>query len=201
MKTLSDTAKRYLKSFALQQPNKIAILSFTMLLLVFGSGCKKDSAITTEEEQNKNTSSLVAESNLFGSDLSLQTIWELQQAKIATAKYNNFQQAINDGYIDINVIVPEMGYHYLKMDRLNATFEYDKPEILVYSREENGRMKLVALEYAVPISQSPVEPAGFTGNNDHWSVYQGTLWTLHAWVWEPNPAGVFNPTNPNVHLH
>ena len=44
-----------------------------------------------------------------------------------------------------------MGYHYLKMNNLNATFEYDKPEILVHNKEENGKMKLVALEYAVPL--------------------------------------------------
>jgi len=174
------------------------------LALFIGSlmtGCKKENNQKADEAQSRNTASLVAESSLFGNDLSLQTIWELQEAKIATAKYNSFNQAIRDGYVDINVIVPEMGYHYLKMDRLNATFEFDKSEILVYNREENGQMKLVALEYAVPISLSPDAPAGFTGDNDHWAVYQGTLWTLHAWVWEPNPGGVFNPTNPNVHVH
>ena len=92
-----------------------------------------------------------------------------------------------------------MGYHYLKMEHLDGTFEYAKPEILVYNKEQNGRMKLVALEYATPVSANP--PAGFTGDNDVWSVYQGVLWTLHAWVWEYNPKGVFNPTNPLVHLH
>ena len=187
---LSSALRRHRQVFA-------AILFIGSLI----TGCKKQNSTITDEAQNRNNASLVAESNLFGNDLSLQTIWELQEAKIATAKYNNFGNAIRDGYVDINVIVPEMGYHYLKMDRLNATFEFDKPEILVYNREENGRMKLVALEYAVPISLSPNAPAGFTGNNDHWAVYQGTLWTLHAWVWEANPAGVFNPTNPLVHVH
>ena len=94
-----------------------------------------------------------------------------------------------------------MGYHFLRMEHLNATFEYDKPEILVYNREENGRMKLVAVEYAVPIAASANPPAGFTGNNDQWSVYEGVLWTLHAWIWQYNPEGVFNPTNPLIHVH
>lgn len=157
----------------------------------------------TEEIQSKSNQSVRAESNGFGNYTGLdpETVWQLQQAKIATAKYNNFENAIRDGYVDINVIVPEMGYHYLKMDHLNATFEYDKPEILVYNKEENGRMKLVALEYAVPIDLSTNAPAGFTGSSDVWSVYQGVLWTLHAWVWEYNPEGVFNPTNPLIHLH
>jgi hypothetical protein len=169
------------------------------------TGCKKENSGPQEEAVHSNNSrSAQRESNGFGNytGLAPEALWELQQAKIATAKYNNFDQAVADGYADINVIVPEMGYHYLKMDNLNATFDYAKPEILVYNKEENGTMKLVALEYAVPISLSPnVPPSGFTGTDDVWSVYQGVLWTLHAWVWEYNPEGVFNPTNPLVHLH
>ena len=92
-----------------------------------------------------------------------------------------------------------MGYHYLNLDHLDDSFEHTKPEILVYNKEENGRMKLVALEYATPVTANP--PAGFAGNHDQWSVYQGQLWTLHAWIWEYNPAGVFNPTNPSIHVH
>jgi hypothetical protein len=191
------------RPFALLQTSKNPfILSAVLFLGLLLTSCQKDVSVTTDiEEEIQTTSS--AKSNGFGNYTGLlpETVSELQQAKIATAKYNNFDNAINDGYQDINVIVPEMGYHYLKMDNLNATFEYDKPEILVYNREENGRMKLVALEYAVPISLSSNAPAGFTGNNDQWSIYQGQLWTLHAWVWEYNPDGVFNPTNPLVHLH
>lgn len=26
----------------------------------------------------------------------------------------------------------------------------------------------------------------------------GKWWTLHAWVWQPNPEGVFHPTNPRI---
>jgi len=195
MKQLFFGALRHRQAFALFF-SSVLFIGFIM------TGCKKESSNTEAaagEIQSKSSSG----SNGFGNytGLDLQTVSELQQAKIATAKYNDFGQAIADGYVDINVIVPEMGYHFLKMDNLNATFEYDKPEILVYNKEENGRMKLVALEYAVPISLSPNAPSGFTGDNDHWSVYQGVLWTLHAWVWEYNPAGVFNATNPLIHVH
>ncbi len=197
MKQLFFGALRHRQSFALFF-SSVLFIGFLM------TGCKKESSNTEAvEEEIQSKSSSQKGSNGFGNYTGLdpQTVSELQQAKIATAKYNDFDQAIADGYVDINVIVPEMGYHYLKMDNLNATFEYDKPEILVYNKEENGRMKLVALEYAVPISLSPNAPSGFTGDNDHWSVYQGVLWTLHAWIWEYNPAGVFNATNPLIHLH
>ena len=197
MKQLFFGALRHRQSFALFF-SSVLFIGFLM------TGCKKESSnAEAVEEEIQSKSSSQNGSNGFGNYTGLdpETVSELQQAKIATAKYNDFNQAIADGYVDINVIVPEMGYHYLKMDNLDATFEYDKPEILVYNKEENGRMKLVALEYAVPISLSTNAPSGFTGDNDHWSVYQGVLWTLHAWIWEYNPDGVFNATNPLIHLH
>ena len=169
---------------------------------LFFSGCGKESAAIKTEVAPEHILPVSA-SRGFGDygDLPAPTLEELQAAKAATAKYNDYQQAVRDGYIDINVIVPEMGYHFLLVDRLDSRFEYDKPEILVYNREENGRMKLVAVEYAVPIALSPIAPAGFTGTQDVWGVYQNTLWTLHAWIWEYNPSGVFHATNPRVHLH
>ena len=189
-------------SGAMRSSQTFALIFLTLSFIAVSTGCKKENltpAFNEEEFQTK--SNQQKESNGFGNYTGLdpKTVGELQQAKIATARYNDFQQAINDGYVDINVIVPEMGYHYLKMDNLDGTFDYAKPEILVYNKEENGRMKLVALEYATPVSAIP--PAGFTGDQDVWSVYQGVLWTLHAWVWEYNPAGVFNPTNPLIHVH
>lgn len=197
--------RRNRRAIALLQISKYPLILSAMLIVFSITGCKKDVAVTPAGEEISTSAAGSAQkgSNGFGNynGLDPQTVWELQQAKIATARYNNFDNAIADGYVDINVIVPEMGYHFLRMEHLNATFEYDKPEILVYNKEENGRMKLVAVEYAVPIAASANAPAGFTGNNDQWSVYEGVLWTLHAWIWEYNPEGVFNPTNPLIHLH
>src|SRR6185503_19664948 len=193
MKRLFCSAtRRNQRSFVVLQNSKNPLMVSTVLFIgLLLTGCKKDVSVTTPEEEIQTAAS--SQSQGFGNYKGLlpQTVWELQQAKIATARYNNFDNAIYDGYVDINVIVPEMGYHYLKMENLDDKFEYDKPEILVYNKEENGRMKLVAVEYAVPISLSANAPSGYTGNNDQWSVYQGVLWTLHAWVWEYNPAGVF----------
>lgn len=190
----------------MKKSNYSVFLFSTLLMIGFSmTGCQKESLNSAPEEMQSNSNqSTQSESNGFGNykGLAPETMWELQQAKMATAKYNNFDNAIADGYVDINVIVPEMGHHYLKPAYLDATFDYAKPEILVYNKEENGKMKLVAVEYAVPIALSPgAPPSGFTGTNDVWGVYQGTLWTLHAWVWEYNPSGVFSPTNPLVHLH
>jgi hypothetical protein len=126
------------------------------------------------------------------------TMAELQQAKIATARYNNINNAIADGYVDINVVVPHMGHHYMNASYLDGNFENNKPEILVYSpNPASGHMQLVAVEYA--ISNTEPQPEGFTGSYDVWDNNAGFgLWLLHAWVWEYNPDGVFTGMNPTV---
>jgi hypothetical protein len=128
------------------------------------------------------------------------TMWELQQAKAASAKYKHVENAIRDGYVDIAVDVENMGHHYMKAALVDGNFDFREPEILVYNRDESGRTQLVAVEYAVPLNLA--RPEGFTGAMDQWDGNVGfSLWLLHAWVWEYNPLGVFNATNPNVHLH
>ena len=104
-----------------------------------------------------------------------------------------------DGYVDINVVIPNMGRHFLKTSLLDAKFEAEGPELLVYSPHENGRMELVAVEYAVPLDLSAAAPDGFRGAADQWFAdHRFGLWTLHAWTWKDNPDGVFSPTNTRV---
>jgi len=125
---------------------------------------------------------------------------ELAKVRSATEKYLNIANAIEDGYTDINVIVKGMGYHYMKVENVDGTFDPGKPELLVYSKNPtSGKMRLVAVEYAVPNTE-PL-PEGFSGNEDVWvNNADFGLWLLHAWVWYHNPDGMFNPTNPRVHV-
>jgi hypothetical protein len=190
------------KTFALHQ-SLTSIWSILLVTLVFTS-CKKENltSSTFEEVQSKSNHTKITEADVVNeySGLSFQTKWELQQARAATAKYRNISNAIKDGYIDISVRVENMGHHYLNPGLLDGTFDVRKPEILVYNKDDDGNFHLVAVEYAVPINE-PM-PQGFTGLEDVWDGNTGFgLWLLHAWVWTYNPAGVFNPTNPLVHLH
>ena len=125
---------------------------------------------------------------------------ELQKAKRAKAKYRNVNNAIAERYADINVFVPHMGYHYMKAKYLDAKFEADKPQLLVYlPHPVTGRMRLVAVEYAVPQSLSPNAPEGFPGSADAWDKNDDFgLWTLHTRVWYKNPDGIFNHANPLI---
>jgi hypothetical protein len=123
---------------------------------------------------------------------------ELDRVRSATERYVDIAHAIADGYVDIDVIMPNMGHHYLNESLLDDTFDVERPEILVYM-PDGDEMRLVAVEYAVPRSLAEFAPMGFTGAADVWdrnTTFQ--LWTLHAWVWRENPNGVFAPLNPTV---
>lgn len=135
--------------------------------------------------------------------LSKQTLSELRSAQLSTLRYQDIRNAEADGYADINVVVQNMGFHYMKSSLADTIFDPTKPEILVYNKSHQGAIELVAVEYAVPIDLQPDRaPNGFSGNQDVWKRDTGFgLWLLHAWIWAFNPDGVFNSTNASIHLH
>jgi hypothetical protein len=183
------------------------VLALILLLVISAmiSSCSKQALGSDPLETSMQMDDMHMGHNLWMTNelLQPQTIQELKDARNATAKYQNINNAIADGYADISVIRENMGFHYLKATLVDTVFDPTKPELLVYNRKENGKAELVALEYAVPIALRPFSaPNGFTGSNDVWKYdTEFGLWLLHAWVWEYNPAGIFNPTNPLVHLH
>jgi hypothetical protein len=127
-------------------------------------------------------------------------IVQLDQVRDATAKYFDVDEAVKAGYVDIGLFVPNMGWHYMKESLVDGKFEPTRPELLVFADDPcGGKRKLVAVEYAVPLAASKRAPAGFFGVADEWDANQQfQLWTLHAWVHEFNPDGVFAPLNPRV---
>jgi len=174
--------------------------------IIFCTACRKqNTAESINEVQSINRSAMGenAEVPFKYNGLAPQTVWELQQARSATAKYLNISKAFADGYVDIEVKVPNMGYHFMKTAFVDSLFDIRKPEILVYNKNEDGSFQLVAVEYAVPIALSPnAAPEGFTGSDDVWerNEFFG-LWLQHAWIWSYNPDGVFNDTNPLIQVH
>ena len=127
-------------------------------------------------------------------------IFELEAARQASASFHDVDRAVEAGYVDIGLFIPNMGWHYLKADLLDGRFDATKPELLVYADDPcGGKRRLVAVEYAIPLDLSKRAPRGFSGRADTWVVNNDfQLWTLHAWVWEYNPEGVFAPTNVRV---
>lgn len=128
------------------------------------------------------------------------TILQLEAVRQATARFHDVAEAEAAGYVDIGLFVPNMGWHYLKADALDGHFDAEEPELLVYADDPcGGARRLVAVEYAVPLDASRKAPKGFVGRADVWDVNTDfQLWTLHAWVWEWNPDGVFAAFNSRV---
>ena len=180
---------------------------FCSVLLV--TGCKKQDITANEVPttadakvaENMGTESGTNQGDVVKmyDNLSSQTLWELQQARAATAKYRNIENAMKDGYVDIAVDIQHMGHHYMKVSLVDGEFDIRHPEILVYNRNAQGEQELIAVEYAVPLT-FPM-PEGFTGSSDVWDGTTGfPFWLVHAWVWKYNPGGAFKELNPLVDL-
>lgn len=199
--------KQFFNEFKAAQ-NLTCILGLLIGTLLF-TGCKKEAIHEKQPEASKDVKASLSNSANMRSDaafmnmysgLGKQTTLELQQARAATARYRDIKNALKDGYTNIGVDVENMGHHYMKGSLVDGTFDIRNPELLVYNGNEDEGFELVAVEYAIPLTFP--QPAGFTGSLDVWDGNAGfQLWLLHAWVWAYNPDGVFNPTNPSVHLH
>jgi hypothetical protein len=140
-----------------------------------------------------------AQTSGAGADkLSRRTLLELAQARRATAKYHDIENALADGYVDGNLNTPGEGYHYITPALVDATFDPEQPEVLLYaSLRGKDRLKLVAVEYVVP-DTFPV-PEGFSGDDDVWQSEEPfPIWVLNARIWRLNPDGVFAFLNPRV---
>ena len=151
----------------------------------------------------------------------------LAQIRRATAKYHKLDAAVVDGYgLDPHCVEhPEyggMGHHAVNMDRIGPFVNPVEPGVLVYEPMQNGKYRLVAVEYLVPAEPWDAMYEGtfpMLGNvefDDHREIIfveneDGELvpvnakggppfphYQLHVWVWKNNPNGMYFPFNPNV---
>ena len=133
---------------------------------------------------------------------------DLAQVRRATAAYQSIPAAMAAGYhlvpgLDYcfdNPGVGGMGVHYINTSLLDTVVDPLKPEALVFDFAGHGIYKFVAVEYIVPISAwdathtQPPSLFGQTfGRNPDLGVY-----ALHAWIWFPNPSGMFSDWNPRI---
>jgi hypothetical protein len=141
----------------------------------------------------------------------------LAQVRATTARYHDLASAQANGYalltdaagiacID-NPGVGAMGVHYANNALVGAgVVDADRPQALVYAPEANGHLRLVAVEYvifqAAWDAAHPAPPALFgeqfmlTPDGNRFGL--PAFYSLHAWIWEPNPSGMFSMWNPRV---
>jgi hypothetical protein len=140
----------------------------------------------------------------------------LAQVRKATEPFNDVQAAIAANYVKFPDLSGDcvaqpgqggMGIHYLNTSLVDAELDPLRPELLVYRKTASGRHKLVALEYVVPAPvwdalhpQPPVlfgHPFHLLRTPNRYGITT-PLYTLHVWLWEHNPNGLFNDWNPHV---
>ena len=167
---------------------------FVTLLTLTSISCKKEIRNETSEETLSSSSEVarpLAESQL------------LKSVRQATSRYNSTVQAIAAGYVpdDHCVSVPNvggMGYHWANPSLVDPVFDSLKPEVMLYATGPGGNLRLVAVEYVV-INIGQPRPS-FDGQL--FSIGGAPVpvahWTLHVWVHEQNPSGIFMPFNPNI---
>ena len=131
-------------------------------------------------------------------NLSPATNHELALARKGTAKYHDFDKADAEGY-EFLACVPGEGFEYVNWSLVDCNFDIEHPEALHYIPEGNG-LRLVGVEYVVPVVCSATPPEGFTGDDDEWEFMAEGLpiWATRAAIWLPNPEGMFAEHNPRI---
>ena len=150
---------------------------------------------------------------------------QLASGRLATARYaTNLHAAKADGYQIITRMIPDMGWHFL--NPTIQGFDITKPPILVYERHRRA-WQLAAFEWVFPQKPAtpplPGATYGSFGAACHYTdgtfvfaraqelcakrspetgapfnFWHPDLVTLHLWLWYPNPAGLYNGTNPYI---
>lgn len=130
----------------------------------------------------------------------------LKAVRQATARYHSMTQATHAGYVAeahcVQTPAGAMGIHWPKQSLMDANFNAVEPEVLLYAPAANGKQRLVAVEYVViDIGQPRPEFAGqpFDIGGVPPLLAQGIPhWSLHVWLYEENPTGLFAPFNPQL---
>jgi hypothetical protein len=142
----------------------------------------------------------------------------LRAVRGATIRYQSLSVADQHGYALLkdkdgiaciaNPGVGTMGIHYVNGDLVGSgQVKATQPQALVYEPEANGQLRLVAVEYVVFQVQwdatHTTRPTLFgqrfmltpAGNRYDLPAF----YSLHAWIWQDNPDGLFAMWNPSVH--
>jgi len=152
---------------------------------------------------------------------------DLAGARQATASFHDLDTAKAAGYVglvaDLQGITciadpngaGAMGVHYLNPTLIpelfdpNAASSVDAatPELLVYAPGPDGSQRLVALEYLTIKATWDAQHNGLAPSL-FGQTFSTTLagnryglpdfYSLHAWIWDPNPTDMFSPWNPRV---
>jgi len=109
---------------------------------------------------------------------------QLRAATAGMEQYQNVNVAIAAGYVQVTPFIPGQGRHMIKggvagLATLDTIFDPAQPESLLYEPDPHtpGGWRLGGAMYVIPITQQPLVPDGFAGNEDAWHYHNGLcLW-------------------------
>lgn len=149
------------------------------------------------------------------------------QARAATARYQNADAAVADGFKRVGVEFPAMGEHWVSLSRvLENRFDATRPTVLIYITN-HGKRQLAGVGYTALLGDKDRPPKTAAKLSD-WHEHNGSvideslpghggaahgglpaeatamgatrLAILHVWAWTKNPAGAFVTDNWNIPL-
>ena len=149
----------------------------------------------------------------------------LARARAGTKRYESQDAEIADGYKLVGVEFPAMGEHWVHLgDVLEDSLIAERPSVLIYVTVQ-GKPHLAGVAYTDllhPGEPRPAFPAAGMWHEHNGSVADESfpltheamqmassgggdgdalrLAVLHAWLWTPNPAGVFATENWSLPL-
>jgi hypothetical protein len=130
---------------------------------------------------------------------------DVEKLRAATNKYHDMSAATAAGYPSkVPVCIADstmggMGHHYIDRTLFDEKLEIERPEMLIYAPTGEGKLELVAVEYAVPYRAVPKteKPPRLFGQELK-PYDQFNYWAIHVWAWRRNAAGLFADWNPAI---
>jgi len=135
--------------------------------------------------------------------LSAEVNRQLAAVRNVTAPFHDLDKAVEAGFVPITPCLAEpgsgaQGYHYAIPSRIDGSVELLEPELIQYEPQRNGSLRLVGVEYIVPLTAwNEAEPPELLGQHFHVNEAFG-IYALHVWAWRHNPSGLFADWNPKV---
>lgn len=137
---------------------------------------------------------------------------KLAELRQVTARFQSLAAAKQAGYT--TQITPcwahhssgGMGYHYGNTALFDATVDLLHPETVIYEPQAGGNMRLVGMEYIVPIDAWAAAGHNLDDPTDVPELLEQKytrhsflpIFKLHIWLWQDNPKGTFADWNPKV---
>jgi hypothetical protein len=120
---------------------------------------------------------------------------QLARVRAATARFHDVAVAEAAGYRQVSPCIDRpdgaaMGAHWVRLDLIDGRLDPAAPEALLYVPTRDGGQRLVGVEYL--------------GTDAHASLFGQHLHagpfgpSLHVWVWQANPEGMFADFNPRL---